>query len=773
MKTLISVIIPNYNCEQYLAKCLDSVINQTLKQIEVIVIDDCSIDGSVDIINRYCESDSRINFIKYSTNKSQSQARKDGVLASKGEYIMFLDSDDYLMENACERLYNKIKEDSSDILCFGTNVIRENPNIAQNRYESLQKWLNNFGSEKYSNPEIFDSCFSKRTLPFTLWNKIYKSDICKAGFSEVSDGYFPKGQDVYAFFCVAKHAKSLTTFNEQFYNYRFGSGVAGSTTLNLEQFKKISLQGKIISELRKKNGEQSEFFKYISELETSLCKEITAKWCNQVGPEESGKAFEYLLSNFSPAAVIKLLIEKYLYKQGELARRVYCDSSLLHEKINARTLLVKPHIGIFYHRASFGGVQRVINDQVRFLLDQGYTLTLFLEEKLDAANGYNIDKRVNICYVDKSTPYNKNNAELHLKTFDKILSEVKPKIDLMIYHAGSSANLIWDLILLKAYKVKSIVIHHESFAYYMMQPMNYGIDRHDVFRLSDLLVVLTKAAQTYYSCYGIRSLFIPNQVPLIKEGHLASYRQNKILCVGRLDDSVKQYYETLRVIVLIKKQCPDVKLHLVGSFNSKTNESNFIEFAKKNGIYSNLVFEGAHSDVGPFYESSTCLLVTSLSEGFSLVIAEAKARGLPIITYDLPYLDLVRDNLGVIRVEHGNADAAAAAFLKLNNDRELWELKHAECLTSISKFIAVDIAKKWDSAIKDVISERPIETSVDYESVQVIERSLLFSHTQLVKKYKQLESKSKITNKVVQVVEKKCPNKVLGFLNNIKRKLFK
>ena len=181
---------------------------------------------------------------------------------------------------------------------------------------------------------------------------------------------------------------------------------------------------------------------------------------------------------------------------------------------------------------------------------------------------------------------------------------------------------------------------------------------------------------------------------------------------------------------------------------------------------------GGHSDVGPFYESSTCLLVTSLSEGFSLVIAEAKAHGLPVITYDLPYLDLVRYNLGVIRVEQGNAEAAATAFLSLNNDRKLWELKHAECLTSISKFIAVDIADKWDSAIKDVISERPIATTVDPDSFQIIERSLLFAHSQLVKKYKQLESKTKVANKAVQIVEKKRPNNIFTLLKNIKLRLF-
>ena len=80
----VSVIIPVYNAEKYLHQCLDSVVNQTLREIEIICVDDGSTDGSAEILKSYAENDNRIVSVRYTQNKSSNQARKDGVLMSRG-----------------------------------------------------------------------------------------------------------------------------------------------------------------------------------------------------------------------------------------------------------------------------------------------------------------------------------------------------------------------------------------------------------------------------------------------------------------------------------------------------------------------------------------------------------------------------------------------------------------------------------------------------------------------------------------------------------------
>jgi len=148
----ISIIIPVYNGEKYIKKCLDSVINQTKKEIEIIVINDGSTDNTEECIKLF--NDDRIKYFK-NTNHGIGYSRNYGISKSRGKYIMFLDSDDYMSENECELLYKKCIEEDLDIsICdfykvsgnskekvnlpdFESSSLKENPNIIT---EYLNPW---------------------------------------------------------------------------------------------------------------------------------------------------------------------------------------------------------------------------------------------------------------------------------------------------------------------------------------------------------------------------------------------------------------------------------------------------------------------------------------------------------------------------------------------------------------------------------------------------------------------------------------------------------
>ena len=117
---LVSVIIPAYNVEKYIAKCLDSLINQSLKDIEIIIIDDGSTDKTPFIIKDYANQDKRIKVIAQ-TNQKQGAARNRGLEAASGEYIGFVDADDWVDLNYFEKLYETAKKYNSDI-ALATNI---------------------------------------------------------------------------------------------------------------------------------------------------------------------------------------------------------------------------------------------------------------------------------------------------------------------------------------------------------------------------------------------------------------------------------------------------------------------------------------------------------------------------------------------------------------------------------------------------------------------------------------------------------------------------
>ena len=114
MKELISIIVPVYNVEKYLNRCIDSLISQTYQNIEIILVDDGSTDSSSEIVDGYLKKDNRIK-VFHKDNGGLSDARNKGIEISKGKYLSFVDSDDYVTNTYIETLYNTIIEYEADI----------------------------------------------------------------------------------------------------------------------------------------------------------------------------------------------------------------------------------------------------------------------------------------------------------------------------------------------------------------------------------------------------------------------------------------------------------------------------------------------------------------------------------------------------------------------------------------------------------------------------------------------------------------------------------
>ena len=112
----VSVIVPVYNVEQYLERSMNCLLNQTLKDIEIICIDDCSTDNSLEILKKYEKLDSKFKIISLNKNQGAAIARNKGLEIADGEYLGFIDPDDSIDLNFYEELYKKAKEDDFDIV---------------------------------------------------------------------------------------------------------------------------------------------------------------------------------------------------------------------------------------------------------------------------------------------------------------------------------------------------------------------------------------------------------------------------------------------------------------------------------------------------------------------------------------------------------------------------------------------------------------------------------------------------------------------------------
>ena len=163
----VSVIVPVYNVEKYLKQCLDSIVDQTLEDLEIVLVDDGSVDSSGTICDEYAKKDSRIEVI-HKANGGLSDARNVGISKAKGRYIGFVDSDDYIKEDMYEILLNLIKKYDADVsICNLYDVIDGN--------ECIRNKEN--GIREYSRLDILKEVLLDKNIQSYAWNKLYEKEL--------------------------------------------------------------------------------------------------------------------------------------------------------------------------------------------------------------------------------------------------------------------------------------------------------------------------------------------------------------------------------------------------------------------------------------------------------------------------------------------------------------------------------------------------------------------------------------------------------------------
>ncbi len=265
----VSVIVPAFNVEKYIEKCINSLLEQTLKEIEVIIIDDGSTDRTGEIITEFAKKDDRIIFLRQD-NRGPSAARNHGMEIAKGKYISFVDSDDWIDEDFLEKLYNSASKRGADITCA----------TAMRKREHSEKYRVFYGEEKqYTTLKekievcgIPNSCY--------VWNKLYRSDLIHG--KRFKEGvYF---EDMLWLPEVIKSSNLLVTVPNTQYYYRANSTSIVKKNSDKKQHDSYFAKKYIVRffdnnglDLNKKERAYTKSIKYISGipvLKTKECKNI-------------------------------------------------------------------------------------------------------------------------------------------------------------------------------------------------------------------------------------------------------------------------------------------------------------------------------------------------------------------------------------------------------------------------------------------------------------------------------------------------------------------
>lgn len=229
MDVKVSVIIPIYNGEKYLEQCIDSILEQTLKEFELICVDDGSTDCTNEILEKYVMRDARVH-VYHQSNQYAGVARNTGMKYAKGKYILFLDSDDFFENDMLEKMYDQIECDEADIcVCNGYNYDEQNGNFVRGGYLEAKRLPERV---PFSIKEEGQIIFNFTTMH--LWNKMFRFAFIKE--QDVKFKPHRIQEDTGFVMHALSSAKRITVVKDRLFYYRMNTGTSLTDSLSSDVF---------------------------------------------------------------------------------------------------------------------------------------------------------------------------------------------------------------------------------------------------------------------------------------------------------------------------------------------------------------------------------------------------------------------------------------------------------------------------------------------------------------------------------------------------------
>ena len=354
-------------------------------------------------------------------------------------------------------------------------------------------------------------------------------------------------------------------------------------------------------------------------------------------------------------------------------------------------------IALFTGIYGVGGAERVVSRLAEILAAKRHKIIIIAD--CQAEHEYALPEGVQCVYSQHS--YNESfNAWVDERY--KLLK--KYKVQIACFHIPyDGPRLFYEVLLCKRMGIRTIVEYHTSFINAFNQRGGLAENR-TTYIFADKLVVVSKTDEVYWRDNGVDAVYIPNPFPKEFDSSGNEYvekENNCLLWIGRIDHKYKRVFDLIPIMQEVRKSVPDVKLYMIGAAPDPDEGKRFANQIKENSLDQNIELCGFQDDVDTYYKKASLMLMTSPGEGFPMTLAEAKSHGLPVVMYDLPYLELVKDGKGVVKIEQGNMKTFAHEVTALLKDENKREKLSKEAKESAKFFHAYDIADAWEKVFMD------------------------------------------------------------------------
>lgn len=702
----ISIVIAAYNVEQYIAETLESVLAQTWRELEVLVIDDCSTDSTPAILRDFAERDARVRVIRQPENHGAMMARKRGVEEATGDYIMFLDGDDMYAPDACASALAAIEREGVDLLQFDTEILTDDDSEeTEARGQGFLEYLKS-SSERISTDSpcgLLDDEVEHR-VNFTVWNKIYRAELLKRVNAYVPDEYLNFAEDVLFSFLVQHSARSYAYLPKKLYIYRFGCGISTRTLITERQLRawiKCAFVYNYLERLTRDLGTYALCREAVGRIKRQMLDNLASLFLHRILPEQKETFLEEAKKYCSVEDFI-LAISDYTYRNAAVAEDLVAEECASLELFKTERRPVK-RIGVYYFRMYNGGVENVISSLSDIWVKRGYEVVIFTDEE-PSEEDYPVPASVRRIKIPDMKKQGFDALEARIRGFRQAI--IESGIDIMVYNAWISPYLLVDGMTVKSCGVALTVHTHNLFCCDAIAQEGIYAYRNTalakLYLFADSIVTLTDVDTAWWQAHGIRAIKTVNPVWLPLTVERSDLSGHRMVMVCRISPE-KQVLDAIKIAELVREKIPDATLTIVGKGDYKEYVELIEDYVKDNGLEEFVDLAGFTSNVLPCYQNADLLLSTSRYEGFGLALVESKICGLPMVCYELPNLDITRESCGMAVIPQGDRRAAADAIISIFSDEEKKRCMGREARESAERICGTDLGAIWDHILAETM----------------------------------------------------------------------
>lgn len=613
----ISVVVVNFNNGIFLNNCLGSVVNQTLKNIEIIVVDDASTDNSMKIIRKFASIDERIKVISFEQNQSTHMARKAGVARATGEYVMFLDSDDFYDFKACEKAYASISL-GYDIVAFNMNIVNLG-HLSQTEVHAQTVGFNGLPSGRYENRQIAKLAFSEACFSWIMINKIFKRSLVQDSYASLENFNCIMAEDLYAYLVISFKSHTLLKINDKLYFYTRGAGI---TSKSPEENKAMDLKvrNKVLPFVQAfciANNLHEEY-KFIRR----FLLEYSLSIISLISSTNITSFFLELISQFGALYTSIIIMKYYFFRIDEISNKFFLFSPL------TRNIKKNKKIGILCRDSPEEDFQLFICNIRTAFEARGYKIVLFVEKSASFCQEDEDDYAIYIYSHGSSID---DTARRLRVLYQRVQLE---KIDCMLFIDTHEPLLLWDIILLRLLGIGAIGYYHLNFNYeLLLRGQRYHHSSHlNTLRCLDKLICMDSASEMYFRSQNIDAIYPSAYINERITSACFNTRPNTILVVSSGRDSLEKMEDYLLILDETLQSCPDAGMIFIKDFADDQKRDEFIQQVESKKLLDKVQVFSPDNNLVSYFDQVKVFLSTAILSTYS--IATAREYGLPVVIFN-------------------------------------------------------------------------------------------------------------------------------------------